>query len=129
LRHFGRLANVTPLSFSFSDGVQTIANTTPGVVSGFYFSTDPLGSISAWYIFVTSGSNEITTTNDANSVEDYGNEPAPYPLTPVGENLNLASTWVPLPAALPLFATGLGVMGLLGWRRKRKDVAAIAGLI
>jgi hypothetical protein len=27
---------------------------------------------------------------------------------------------VPLPAALPLFATGLGVMGLLGWRRKRK---------
>ena len=26
----------------------------------------------------------------------------------------------PLPAALPLFATGLGVLGLLGWRRKRK---------
>jgi hypothetical protein len=32
----------------------------------------------------------------------------------------------PLPAALPLFATGLGVMGLLGWRRKRKGTAAIA---
>jgi hypothetical protein len=27
---------------------------------------------------------------------------------------------VPLPATLPLFATGLGVLGLLGWRRKRK---------
>jgi len=26
----------------------------------------------------------------------------------------------PLPAALPLFATGLGCLGLLGWRRKRK---------
>ena len=26
----------------------------------------------------------------------------------------------PLPAALPLFASGLGVIGLLGWRRKRK---------
>jgi len=25
----------------------------------------------------------------------------------------------PLPAALPLFATGIGAMGLLGWRRKR----------
>jgi hypothetical protein len=31
----------------------------------------------------------------------------------------------PLPAALPLFATGLGALGLLGWRRKRKNVAAI----
>jgi len=26
----------------------------------------------------------------------------------------------PLPAALPLFAIGLGALGLLGWRRKRK---------
>ena len=30
----------------------------------------------------------------------------------------------PLPAALPLFAGGLGALGLLGWRRKRKAVAA-----
>ena len=29
----------------------------------------------------------------------------------------------PLPAALPLFATGLGAMGLFGWRRKRKAEA------
>jgi hypothetical protein len=31
-----------------------------------------------------------------------------------------SSTATPLPAALPLFATGLGALGLLGWRRKRK---------
>ena len=30
---------------------------------------------------------------------------------------------VPLPAALPLFATGLAGLGLLGWRRKRKAAA------
>jgi hypothetical protein len=29
----------------------------------------------------------------------------------------------PLPAALPLFAPGLGAMGLIGWRRKRKAQA------
>ena len=32
----------------------------------------------------------------------------------------------PIPATLPLFATGLGVIGLLAWRRKRKNAAAIA---
>jgi hypothetical protein len=32
----------------------------------------------------------------------------------------------PLPAALPLFATGLAGIGVLGWRRKRKGAAAIA---
>jgi hypothetical protein len=29
----------------------------------------------------------------------------------------------PIPAALPLFATGLGALGLLGWRRKKKATA------
>jgi hypothetical protein len=33
---------------------------------------------------------------------------------------------VPLPAALPLFATGLGALGLIGWRRKRKAAAVAA---
>jgi len=32
----------------------------------------------------------------------------------------------PLPATLPLFATGLGGLGLFGWRRKRKNGAALA---
>jgi hypothetical protein len=41
-----------------------------------------------------------------------------------GDYTTVSST--PLPAALPLFASGLGAMGLLGWRRKRKNTAAIA---
>ena len=50
-------------------------------------------------------------------------------------NLNLDNgtdlgTWsssaaTPLPATLPLFATGLGAFGLLGWRRKRKSKVTV----
>jgi len=48
-----------------------------------------------------------------------------------GDNLVLSDSSVtlsetPLPAALPLFAGGLGVIGLLARRRKRKGAAAIA---
>ena len=35
----------------------------------------------------------------------------------------------PLPAALPLFATGLGALGLFGWRRKRKADLDALGLL
>jgi hypothetical protein len=50
------------------------------------------------------------------------------PLDP-GDQITLAAPMeaaTPLPAALPLFATGLGALGLFGWRRKRKINAAIA---
>ena len=30
-----------------------------------------------------------------------------------------SATLTPLPTALPLFATGLGALGLLGWRRRK----------
>ncbi len=36
----------------------------------------------------------------------------------------LASNPVPVPAALPLFGTGLAIMGIIGWRRKRKVAPA-----
>ena len=46
---------------------------------------------------------------------------SPCELNDFGTN----GTWseTPLPAALPLFATGIGGLGLLGWRRKRKAQA------
>jgi hypothetical protein len=38
------------------------------------------------------------------------------------QSIVVTSDETPLPATLPLFATGLGALGLLGWRRKRKAV-------
>jgi hypothetical protein len=38
--------------------------------------------------------------------------------------ISLATSETPLPAALPLFASGLGVLGFVAHRRKRKVVAA-----
>ena len=38
--------------------------------------------------------------------------------------VTFANSATPLPAALPLFASGLGGLGLLSWRRKRKAQAA-----
>jgi hypothetical protein len=68
-------------------------------------------------------------TRDANLDPDWlrvgGDIVGPTPAT--GPTFNFAFSLtgdvVPLPATLPLFATGLGALGLLGWRRKRKAQA------
>ena len=43
-----------------------------------------------------------------------------------GVALGTVVSTTPLPATLPLFATGFGVLGLFNWRRKRKDASAPA---
>ena len=40
------------------------------------------------------------------------------------DSIDPTPTETPIPAALPLFASGLGALGLLTWRRKRQAVAA-----
>jgi hypothetical protein len=64
-------------------------------------------------IQATGGGTGFTIPSDDLDVVASGNVP---------DNFFIVPTPTPLPAALPLFATGLGVLGLLSWRRKRKAV-------
>jgi hypothetical protein len=44
--------------------------------------------------------------------------------SPIFDDVQISES--PLPAALPLFASGLGALGFIGWRRKRKMAARFA---
>jgi hypothetical protein len=84
-----------------------------------------------WLVTLPTGCNPSSTTCT------WGIQPGNIGLVdviiPAGETqifgdwvTTTESTATPLPAALPLFATGLGALGLLGWRRKRKAAAVAA---
>jgi len=47
-----------------------------------------------------------------------------YPEQSSGRVTYIEVGTTPLPAALPLFASGLGALGLLGWRKRRKSLRA-----
>jgi hypothetical protein len=62
---------------------------------------------------------DVVASGSSTTLDFLGyNVPANTFLTDVSVTQDEVAT--PLPAALPLFATGLGGLGLLGWRRKRK---------
>jgi hypothetical protein len=122
---------ITPLSFSFSDGVQTITNNNVASFGFIDFVTNSSGVIVSWYVYLFGvDGGEILTANSPlyNVYEDFvagGGGSSWY-----AYNSSAPGTWsvttTPIPAALPLFASGLGVLGLLGWRRKRKAAAVAA---
>jgi hypothetical protein len=82
-----------------------------------YTSDTPLSNTATWTVSTLAGLGLTSGTY----VWTWGSDPDQSFTLEIG---TIGTT--PLPAALPLFATGLGAFGLFGWRRKRKNAAAIA---
>ena len=68
----------------------------------------------------------VSFNGDFATISTYSNGSGPTAETSLRGEWSLATSATPLPAALPLFATGLGALGLLARRRKRKNVAIAA---
>lgn len=49
-----------------------------------------------------------------------------FSMTEDGQPLAFAAAATPLPAALPLFASGAGLLGIFGWRKRRKAASKLA---
>lgn len=84
--------------------------------SNAYFSGGPIFASFDVSSLVVSGFNSLSVF--AHNIADVGQ-------FAVGEiSLEYVGAGaVPVPAALPLFASGLGLLGFAGWRRRRKTAA------
>ena len=93
-------------------GVLNGVNQINGGTTDFMLSyrSDPMSAVSLYY---SVGAGPFWSTTEFSTFIVGEREP-----------LFTAPIATPLPAALPLFATGLGALGLLGWRRKRKLAAS-----
>ena len=137
------------LDFAFFDGRTTITKATASQPSltDFFIETDAAGNITRWGIQIFKGNfflqtlGEQTYRIETSIFRDQGviaectavgSLGCSFALTDAGFNERTPGGWsnpdiaTPLPAALPLFASGLGALGLLGWRRKKKRPALAA---
>jgi hypothetical protein len=95
-----------------------------------YFGSDNVVYPSATTVVDGFGLGVLLANTDMIAIDPGGPYNVQYSVnntTYTGETFTLTLvTATPLPAALPLFASGLGALGLFGWRRKRKNAAAVA---
>jgi hypothetical protein len=74
-----------------------------------------------WGFFDTANTyTQITLRNTSNG-DRFG-----FDDMVIGDQQQVTPGATPLPAAFPLFATGIGGLGLLGWRRKKRAAARAA---
>lgn len=113
----GNETNPGPVGYRANDGTDFGGLNTiiPIDLIGLLFDVDTTTAAFGQFplLNLASGPNNSTFTGVVNGVEYYD----------VSGTADLTIT--PLPAALPMFAAGFGVLGLLGWRRKRRAAVAV----
>jgi len=118
-------AELYPTSFTFSDGVQTITNSTATNSVYIEVSTDAAGIIDSWYMYFPnpgSGNYIETIANSQGSLtEDVGSTSSV-----VAYDENNPGTWTespvaaPEPSSLAIIAVGMSVLGLFCRRRPNR---------
>jgi hypothetical protein len=135
------LTEVSPLSFSFSDGYQTITNTSYGgnYASFVQMATSDTGLITSWSVGISIGGeieSRILTYNYPAQVSDFA-EYSYYGHDASGGNRNDPGIWTSFstdPVGVPGPDLGSGIPGALaafglmgfGYWKKRRNQALVA---
>lgn len=110
---------------SFGTGGATFANQQSGSPVGIYVPSASELVVYALYPY-GGGSISSSATWNNTTIASLGITPGTYTWSwgsGADQSFTLDVATTPLPASLPLFAAGLGGLGLLGWTRKRKAAA------
>jgi len=117
---------VTPLSFLFSDGVQTIGN--PAEASNFQFGTGSSGAITVWTVFMQTPAGGISTDNGGSlATGDRGSMRLPPPafgFTDVPGTWTIFQTPDAGSSTLALLSLSLTALGVATRQFKRAAVSA-----
>ena len=95
------------------------------LLSGAYWVAFHVDGFTLYWADTSDGDHQVAQSNDGGATWMVGYGVTSEQFKNRGFQILGSETVnaVPLPAAFPLFATGLGVIGLIGWRRKRKAAA------